>query len=145
MSATIADDERVQVLEFGLGAERYCVSIDYVTEIVDVGDVTAVPNAPPYVEGVMDLRGRTTSIVDPTVLLGVESDFDPQRIVVFDPDTVSEDRAVGWLVDEVYQVLDVESGDVEDSPAWDDSGALSGVVKRDDGFLIWVDPQAIHA
>ncbi|AWB27171.1 chemotaxis protein CheW [Halococcoides cellulosivorans] len=145
MSATIAADERVQVLEFGLGTERYCVAIEYVTEIVDVGTVTAVPNAPRYVEGVMDLRGRTTSIVDPTVLLGVDGESDPQRIVVFDPETVGEDRAVGWLVDEVYQVLDVESGDVEESPAWDDSGEISGVVKRENGFLIWVDPQSIHA
>ncbi|MFB6162824.1 MAG: chemotaxis protein CheW [Halococcoides sp.] len=144
MSTTIADDERVQVLEFGLGAERYCVSIEYVTEIVDVGDVTAVPNAPRYVDGVMDLRGRTTSIVDPTVLLGVESESDPQRIVVFDPETVGDDRSIGWTVEEVYQVLDVESSDIEESPAWDDSGEISGVVKQDDGFLIWVDPQVIH-
>ncbi|MFW6436223.1 MAG: chemotaxis protein CheW [Halococcoides sp.] len=144
MSATIAADDRVQVLEFGLGDERYCVSIDYVTEIVDVGEVTAVPNAPRYVEGVMDLRGRTTAIVDPTILLGVDGDTDPQRIVVFDPASVGNDRSIGWLVEEVYQVLDVEADDIEASPAWDDSGELSGVVKREEGFLIWVDPQAIH-
>ena len=60
-----------QVLEFALGDETYCVSIDYVTEIVDVGELTTVPNAPRHVEGVMDLRGRTTSIVDPKTVFDI--------------------------------------------------------------------------
>ena len=134
-----------QVLEFKLGEETYCVSIDYVTEIVDIGNLTTVPNAPPHIEGVMDLRGRTTSIVDPKVVFNLtgESD-DARRIIVFDPDIVEDQGAAGWLVDEVHQVVQVDADDVDDSPAQDDD-SVHGVIKQDEGdFVIWVDPQSVH-
>lgn len=134
-----------QVLEFELGEETYCVSIDYVTEIVDVGDLTQVPNAPAHVEGVMDLRGRTTSIVDPKALFGIDGSGAAQRVVVFDPDIVDDQGAAGWLVDEVYQVVTVEPEQVDDSPGEGSDGSIRGVVKRDDDFVIWVDPAAVHS
>ena len=132
-----------QVLEFGLGDEQYCVSIDHVTEIVDVGSVTAVPNAPPYVEGVMDLRGRTTAIVDPKTIFDIEARVDPKRIVVFDPQVVADGTAAGWLVDEVEQVLTVPPENVDAPPAGDEG--IQGIVRRDEDFLIWIDPAAVHA
>ncbi|MFB6164996.1 MAG: chemotaxis protein CheW [Haloarculaceae archaeon] len=138
-----------QVLEFKLGSETYCVDIDYVTEIFDVGELTALPNAPAYVRGVMDLRGRTTAIVDPKEIFDVEAtDADDRRIVVFDPSIIANRKAAGWLVDEVYQVVTLDDETVEDAP---ESGteAVRGVIKdddadADDGFVIWVDPQAVH-
>ena len=133
-----------QVLEFELGAETYCVSIDSVTEIVDVGEVTTVPNSPPHIEGVMDLRGRTTSIVDPKVVFGISGDGERRRIIVFDPGIVEDQGAVGWLVDEVFQVVRVDAADVDDSPSQDEE-SIRGVVKRNDEFVIWVDPVAVHS
>lgn len=134
-----------QVLEFTLGEETYCVSIDYVTEIVDVGELTAVPNSPRHVEGVMDLRGRTTAIVDPKVVFDIHEEGSRQRIVVYDPDIVEDQKAAGWLVDEVHQVVTVDREDVDESPTEDDA-AINGVIKRGDGdFVIWVDPRAVHA
>jgi len=133
-----------QVLEFALGDETYCVSIDYVTEIVDVGDLTSVPNAPAHVEGVMDLRGRTTSIVDPKVVFGIDGEGAAKRIIVFDPDIVDDQAAAGWLVDEVFQVVQITPDQVDRSPA-NDTGSIRGVVKRDDDFVIWVDPAVVHA
>ena len=134
-----------QVLEFKLGEETYCVSIDYVTEIVDIGELTKVPNSPPHIEGVMDLRGQTTSIVDPKVVFGIESERSPNRIIVFDSGIVGDQIAAGWLVDEVDQVVQVDDGDVDDSPAGDDQ-AIRGVIKGEDGqFVIWVDPVAVHS
>ena len=132
-----------QVLEFALGEETYCVSIDYVTEIVDVGELTTVPNTPRHVEGVMDLRGRTTSIVSPKVVFGVDGSGEERRIVVFDPAVVEDQGAVGWLVDEVSQVVSVNPANVDEAPGKDDD-AIVGVVKRDDDFVIWVDPRAVH-
>ena len=133
-----------QVLEFKLGDETYCVSIGYVTEIVDVGELTQVPNAPAHVEGVMDLRGRTTSIIDPKSIFDIHGDSDGKRIIVFDPEIVQDQGAAGWLVDEVYQVVQVSPEQVDQSPA-NDSGSIRGVVKRDDEFVIWVDPAVVHS
>ena len=143
-------DATGQVLEFKLGSETYCVDIDYVTEIVDIGELTDLPNAPDYVNGVMDLRGRTTAIVDPKVIFDIdEADTDSKRIIVFDPDIIANRKAAGWLVDEVDQVVKLDDETVEDAP---ESGrdAVRGVIQHDDddddeGFVIWVDPQAVHS
>lgn len=135
-----------QVLEFGLGAETYCLNIDCVDEIVDAGELTAIPNSPRHVEGVMDLRGRTTTIVDPKTLFGVSEDGQRSRIIVFDGDAVGEQGTVGWVVDEVYQVTQVAAGDVDDATVEDD--AVRGIVAVGDGedaddtdFVVWVKPK----
>jgi len=134
----------VQLLEFGLGSETYCVDIAHVAEIVDVNELTVVPNAADHVEGVMDLRGKTTTIVDPKVVFGIDEGGDRKRIVVFDPERTTDGKAVGWIVDEVDQVVDVAVGDVEPSPV-DDDEAVRGVIKRDDDFVIWVRPTVVDA
>jgi len=130
--------EQTQVLVFEVGGERYCVSIPYVTEIVGVGDLTPIPNSPEHVEGVMDLRGSTTTIVDPRLLLGTDGGERGERIVVFDPEEMGDAGAVGWWVDEVYEVDTVEEETVEDPPSEDPMA--QGVVRRDDGYVVWVDP-----
>ncbi len=146
MSADEADAEdsaeEVQVLEFQLGPETYCVDIEYVSEIVDKGQLTAVPNAPDYVEGVMDLRGRTTSIINPKSLLSIDAEGESKRIVIFDPNKFEDEAATGWLVDEVYQVVRVSMDDVEDPPLEKDD-SIEGVIKRDGDLVVWISP--VHA
>ena len=138
--STDAAVSKMQVLEFKLGTETYCVDIDYVSEIVDNGSLTVVPNAPHYVEGVMDLRGRTTSIVNPKRLLNVTADAESERIVIFDAGAFDDDDAVGWIVDEVYQVIRVSLDDVEDPPL--DNDSIEGIIKRDGELTIWISPVA---
>jgi len=142
-ASTATDDDgtarQMQVLEFELGEETYCVDIDYVSEIVDRGSLTSVPNAPPYVEGVMDLRGRTTSIVNPKTLLNVEGTVEPSRIVIFDAKQFADGAAVGWLVDEVDQVIRVSMEDVEEPPM-DHGDFIEGIIRRDEGLVVWISP-----
>jgi len=134
-----ATARQMQVLEFELGGETYCVDIDYVSEIVDRGSLTAVPNAPEFVEGVMDLRGRTTSIVNPKTLLNVENTGEASRIVIFDATSFEDDAAVGWLVDEVDQVVRVSMDDVEDPPM-DRGDFIEGIVRQDGDLVVWISP-----
>ncbi|GAA0273824.1 chemotaxis protein CheW [Halobacterium noricense] len=124
------------VLEFSLGDDRYCIDIAHVDEIVDATeDVTAIPNADANVVGVVDLRGETTTVVDPRVRLGVEGSPDGSRIVV-----LSEHESTGLLVDDVHEVESVGLADVDDSAA---SETTRGVVRRDDRFVVWVEPDAL--
>jgi purine-binding chemotaxis protein CheW len=143
-TASSTRTDGAQVLEFQLGEETYCVDISYVAEIVDVGDLTTVPNSPPTIEGVMDLRGRTTSIVNPRHVLNVSGEERRKRIIVFDPEQMPDEEAIGWLVDEVYQVSRIAGANVDDPPSAADS-AIAGVVKREDGFVMWIDPETVHA
>ncbi|RLM41222.1 chemotaxis protein CheW [Haloarcula sp. Atlit-47R] len=141
---TDAEDsaEEVQVLEFQLGPETYCVDIEYVSQIVDKGQLTAVPNAPDHVEGVMDLRGRTTSIINPKSLLSIDEEGESKRIVIFDANKFEDEAATGWLVDEVYQVVRISMDDVEDPPLEKDE-SIEGVIKRDGDLVVWISP--VHA
>jgi purine-binding chemotaxis protein CheW len=131
--------EQVQVLEFRLGTERYCIDIDHIEEVVekDEDDLTPMPNAPPHVSGVTDLRGQTTTIIDPKGLLGLEPGGHGSQVIVFDGESAGFDGVVGWAVDEVFQVSTIATADVEDA-AHDDT--VEGVVNREDGFLILTSP-----
>jgi len=145
MSETAARTRTVQLLEFELGSEAYAVDIAHVAEIVDVNDLTVVPNSAPHVEGVMDLRGKTTTIIDPKTVFGIGGDGDGKRIVVFDRDLTADGKSIGWIVDEVDQVVEVDPDDVESSPVDDADDAVRGVIKRDGDFVIWVRPTVLDA
>lgn len=121
------------VLEFSLGDGRYCMDIANVDEIVDADEeITPVPNSDPQVVGVVDLRGQTTTVVDPKVALDVDGETTGRRIVV-----LSGHEGKGLLIDDVHQVERVDADAVDESTATD---TTRGVIRRDDRFVVWVDP-----
>lgn len=126
----------VQVLEFGLDDQRYCVGIDEIAEIVDREDMTTFPDSAEHIAGVMDLRGETTTIVDPKVVFGLEESTGDSRVIIYDGE-----HRLGWLVDQVYQVSTISLADLEEQT---DSESIRGLVNRDGDFLIWVDPSAMN-
>lgn len=127
-----------QVLVFALGEERYCVGIDQVNEIVTAKTISPVPDSPRMVEGVMDLRGVTTTIVDPTVPFGVNGSVDQRQVIVFEAD---DHRRVGWLVDQCDRVREFENPDVE--PV-EDNQNITGILNAEDEFVFWVDPRVVN-
>jgi purine-binding chemotaxis protein CheW len=134
------DEETVSVLEFVLGDERYCLDITFIEQIVERGAVTRIPNAPPFVEGVIDLRGDITTVIDPMETLAADDGGQGDLIVVFDSAQMDDEWSVGWAVDGVRRVSSVSLASVKDSPV--DEPWINGVVKRDeDGeFVIWTEP-----
>jgi purine-binding chemotaxis protein CheW len=127
-----------RVLEFNLGAGRYCLDIDHVEEIVKRETVTRVPNTPGFVEGVVDLRGQITTILDPKELLDIDDEGSKELIVVFDPEEFEDQGAIGWVVDDVNQVTPVVDEEVNESPV--DADHVNGVVERDGEFVVWTQP-----
>lgn len=121
------------VLEFSLGDGRYCMDIANVDEIVDADEeITPVPNSDPQVVGVVDLRGQTTTVIDPKVALDVDGETTGRRIVV-----LSGHDGKGLLIDDVHQVERVDADAVDESTA---TATTRGVIRRDDRFVVWVDP-----
>jgi purine-binding chemotaxis protein CheW len=139
-SSETTDEETISVLEFVLGDERYCLDISYIEQIVERGTITRIPNAPPFVEGVIDLRGDITTVIDPKETLAAEDEDGGDRIVVFDSSRMDDEWSVGWVVDGVRRVSTVSLAEIKDSPV--DEPWINGVVKRDeDGeFVIWTEP-----
>lgn len=136
-----AADSDIQVLEFYLDDREYCVDIAYVDEIIGMEEVTPLPNAEPHVEGVMNLRGITTKIVNPKRVLGLNGTVTGNRVIVFRP-RVDADQTTGWVVDEVDEVSRIDVEDVDESV---DDDQVTALVKRDDGFVIWLSPDTITA
>ncbi|WP_324756930.1 chemotaxis protein CheW [Haloarcula montana] len=134
------NEELVRVLEFTLSGEHYCLDIEYVEEIVKRDSITRVPNTADYVEGVVDLRGQITTILDPTAMMDVEDTGSQDLVVVFDPEMSEDQGAIGWVVDEVRQVAPVTEDQVNDPPV--DAEYINGVVDREDQdqFVIWIEP-----
>jgi purine-binding chemotaxis protein CheW len=132
--------ETASVLEFVLGEGRYCLDISTIEQIVERGSVTRIPNAPDFVEGVIDLRGDITTVIDPMETLAADRESEGDLIVVFDSDSMDDDWSVGWAVDGVRRVSTVSLAAVKESPV--DEPWINGVVKRDaDGqFVIWTEP-----
>ena len=131
-----AESETVRVLEFRLGGERYVVAIDYVEEILAYDGATRVPNSPAEVAGVVDIRGQITTLLDPAELLDVATD--PAYVVVLDGDQFEDAGAYALLVDDVSEVGSIERGAVADAPG--EEAAIEAVVRDDDGFRIWLEP-----
>jgi purine-binding chemotaxis protein CheW len=137
MSETVGD---VQVLEFRLEDRNYCIDIAHVDEIVDKKELTPLPNSDPRVEGVMDLRGTTTTIINPKRVLDLEQTETGERVVVLESEG-GEEGNVGWLIDAVNQVVSIDPENVDKSV---ESGSVRGIVRQDDGFVVWVKPEEIN-
>jgi len=106
--------DETQLLSFELNDEEYCVDIDYVAEIVDGERITSLPNSETHVEGVTDLRGQTTTIVNPCDILDINTDElltdggeTQNRIIVLDSESLDTDGTTGWIVSDVNEVRTV--------------------------------------
>lgn len=137
---TTTQEAETRVLEFALAGERYCLDIEYIEEIVKEETVTRVPNTPEFVDGVVDLRGQITTILNPKVAIGKDDQTPGDLIVVFDAEAFDDQGAIGWIVDDVRQVSPVAEDQVNDPPMGEDY--INGVIDRedDDEFVIWTKP-----
>lgn len=133
-------EPETRVLEFTLDDEQYCLDIEYIEEIVKHTAITRVPNTPEFVEGVVDLRGQITTILNPKVTIDKPNKDAGDLIVVFDGEAFEDQGHIGWVVDDVRQVSPVSDDEINDPPMADDH--INGVIDRedDDQFVIWTTP-----
>jgi len=110
-----ANDDDEQVVVFRLDKEEFGVPIDSVQEIVRVPEeLTHVPMAPPFVEGVINLRGAVLPVIDLRRRLGLPTvdRSDRQRVMVF----LIEGVRTGFIVDSVAEVLKIHKSAIEPTP-----------------------------
>lgn len=134
------DAELIQLVTFSIGDEEFGVDILQVQEIIRTMEITKVPRAPDFVEGVINLRGKVIPIVDLRRRFGLENRAHDKhtRIIVIEINQM----IVGFVVDSVSEVLRIPSGTVEPPPpvvSGMDSEYISGVGKLQDRLLILLD------
>lgn len=137
---TNQENELLQLVTFGIGEEEFGIDILKVQEIIRIMDITKVPNAPPYVEGVINLRGKVIPVIDLRSRFGLDYHaHDSQtRIIVVDLHAM----ITGFVVDEVSEVLRIQSNTVEPPPpvvSGIESEYIKGVGKLDNRLLILLD------
>lgn len=127
-----ADAKLVKMIVFAVGDQEYCIPILSVREIRGFEKTTALPFAPHYVCGAINLRGIILTVIDLAVYLNVEPQPDnPRRVVV-----IVESRngtVCGLLVDRVIDMADVNLSDIQ-AVAEEDS-SLSGLVMIADRMI----------
>ncbi len=132
--------EVVQVVSFHLGSEEYGVDISQVQEIIRMVEITHVPRAPHFMEGVINLRGQLIPIIDlrTRFSMGRAEHTKSTRIVV----TEIGSKRVGIVVDSVSEVLNIPMEQVEDAPdmiAGVGTEYIQGVGKVNDRLIILLD------
>lgn len=132
--------KHLQLVVFAMAKELYGVSIDSVHEIVKVPDITQVPDAPAYLVGVINLRGKIIPVIDLRRRLNLQGmeRTKTSRVLI----TENEGRLVGLLVDAVSEVLKLQPEAVEAPPEMISSIGveyITGVAKMELRLIILLD------
>ena len=134
-------ESQFQLVTFHLGEELYGVNIMDVKEIVKLQNVRFIPNAPYYVEGIINLRGEIIPIID------LHKRFKLQDPSPSGDDSIDggfiilniEGSQIGIIIDKVERVVTVKAEDVKDPPqmlSGIGSEYIEGVIREDPGYLI---------
>lgn len=130
------DQQERELVTFFLGEEEFGLDIMDVQEIVRLPEMTEIPRAPGYVEGISNLRGNVLPVINTRHRFSMQhaEPTDQTRVVVVD----LNGRNVGLVVDAVSEVMRIEAQQIEPPPSIVEQGAvdtrfLTGVVKLDKG------------
>jgi purine-binding chemotaxis protein CheW len=137
----IAAGSSMKALTLRLEDELFAIEAGSVREILDLVPITEVPNASPFVSGLINVRGRVVPLADLRVTFGMarpEPDQDT-RIVVMEIDVDGEPTVAGILADKVHDVTDIDAASIEEAPKvgmrWPPE-FIRGIGKRNGGFII---------
>lgn len=106
-------------LTFVLGHESYGVDVLKIREIIRLVDITAVPQMPSYVRGVINLRGKIVPVVDLRIKFGLEHSDATERTCIVVVQVKLPSGAIslmGLIVDAVEEVLNISESDIEETP-----------------------------
>ena len=145
MTAQLVSLDAFQVVTFSLmdnqKKENYAIPIEQIREIRATESITKVPKAKSYVKGIMNLRGSIIPVIDVKEKLGLDSDISAnsskQRILVAEVNN----SLTGLLVDEVDQVMQTHTKDIEPVPqvTLESRNYVKGIVKSDKKLIILLD------
>jgi purine-binding chemotaxis protein CheW len=129
-----------QFLTFNLGDELYGVDILRVQEIKGYTAVTKMPNTPPHIKGVLNLRGTIVPIVELRTKFGMPTiDYTAFTVIIV---VVVRDKVMGLVVDAVSDVLNIDKKDIQVPPQFGvkvDVSFLNGIGKSGDKLVALLD------
>lgn len=128
-----------QLIVFHLGEEEFAARIAEVREIIKTGAITPIPDAPPFIKGIINVRGDIVVTLDPKVLFSLaERDVPCKHVII----TEQEKNIFGLMVDEVTEVMRIPESDIKPPPellAAIREEYVRGVVTLEDRLIILLD------
>jgi purine-binding chemotaxis protein CheW len=137
-----------QYMTFKLGNEFFAIGVGQVREVLEVAHITRVPTAPPFMRGVVNVRGQATPVVDLRLKFGLSSAPDTvhTRIIVMELELDNEPVVLGGVADSVHEVIEIEPANVTPPPRiamrWR-TEFIQGMGRRGDDFIIILDVNAL--
>jgi purine-binding chemotaxis protein CheW len=137
-------EHKKQYLAFGLGGESFAMEIGYVKEVIQYGELTEVPLMPPYLRGVISLRGAMVPVIDLSTRFGRPPTEIALRscVIILEIPSHEGPLLMGVIVENVSEVLELADSDIEPPPSFGQdarSEFLSGVGKLGKRFVILLD------
>lgn len=144
------EEYSTQFLTFTLGEEMFALSINSVKEVLEHTKITKVPRTPPYMIGVINLRGHAVPIVDMRLKFGLsQGEITVNTCIIIVEVGEGEDMIqLGALVDSVREVIEMKSEDIEAPPKMGtsvDADFIRGMGKQDDEFVLILDVSRIFS
>jgi purine-binding chemotaxis protein CheW len=145
VSKLAADEQDGQYLTFMLNGEMFAMGILAIKEIIEYGNLTAVPMMPAFVRGVINVRGSVVPVVDLAARFGRRNSDITRRscIIIIEVNTAQgEEQDIGVLVDSVSAVMEIPAEEIEPPPNF---GAriradfIRSMAKVDGKFVIVLD------
>jgi purine-binding chemotaxis protein CheW len=146
----IADSSAMRALTLKLDDELFAIAAGSVREILDLVPITEVPNAPAFVGGLINVRGRVVPLADLRVTFDMSRPppDEDTRIVVVEIDIDGEPTVAGILADKVHDVTDIDAAMIQEAPRvgmrWP-AEFVRGIGKRNGAFVIIPNLERIFA
>jgi len=133
-----------QYLTFKLAEEVFALDITKVREVLEYTTVTKVPQTPPFMRGVINLRGGVVPVVDMRLKFGMEQTENTVNtcIIISEINIDEEVTVLGALADSVQEVIELEPSQIEPAPRMGTrlkTEFIRGMGKRDGEFIIILD------
>lgn len=131
-------------LSFILNDEIYAIPIQSVSEINGITDITAVPNTPHFVKGVINLRGKVIPVIDLRIKFGMEATTFTRETCIIIAETWA--RQIGVIVDTVKEVIDLNHEDIEPKPDLGNperTRFIMGMGKKEKEVIILIDLNSV--
>ena len=140
----LPDEKQFRFINFKLNDEWYGQGIQNIKEVNRVGIITEMPGSPPYILGVINLRGRVIPVMDLRLRLGLPSKeiSKESRVIVVE----LNESIIGMLVDSVHQVLEIPVTSISEPPDAAATGRnrfIHGIGQMEDRLVFFIDVERI--
>ncbi len=130
---------------FRLADETYGINVTQTQEVLRITEIAPVPGSPPFVLGIINLRGNVVTVIDMRLRLGLPAKEidDDSRIVILEGE---DDEIAGILVDSIAEVVELNELNIESAPNTGQNphgDIISGVIHQEGELIILLEPQKL--